>query len=111
MSILKRLEEDIFSFMSGDCAVLMGDADFCRFFEEAKSIFSGPTPSDVFLNSNKVQYMGADVVSNAVPGTTGWIIGTKEQVEQMRAAVWAHRYYLMFKDTPDGFLYALKEKP
>jgi hypothetical protein len=44
-----------------------------------------------------------------MPGTTGWVIGTKEQIEQMRAAVWSHRYYHLFKDVPDGYFLTLKD--
>jgi len=109
MSIRKRLGEDILSRMNNGCGVLMGDADFCALIEESKSLFSAPLCSDTFLRNNKITFMGADIFSNGMPGTTGWVIGTKEQIEQMRAAVWSHRYYHLFKDVPDGYFLTLKD--
>lgn len=109
--LLGKLTQEIFESFIHDGAVLVGDDDFVELCDQAKGQFTRMVSSDAFTNRTSLQIAGFDVVSNATPGTRGWIIGTKETVERMRSALWASNYYLLFKNTPDGYLYAVKEKP
>ena len=109
-NIESRLLEDVSMCFFPKPHVLMGDDDFFELLDENKDRFKF-SRSDGYLETNHLMFYGAKIVSNATPGTRGWIIGSAEQIEQMRAAIWASRYYLLFKDVGQGFSLVRKEKP
>lgn len=109
MSVLDQVAEAIFSSFIDKPGVLMGDDDFHEIMETLKKEATHHGPgimSCQFFTKNDIHYFGAKIMTNAIPGSRGWIIGRLEDVERMREAVWMSSYIKLFKDTPDGMKHA-----